>query len=389
MNSQVMLRKNLIRRYKDRKGAVLVLAAVMMFMLLAFLAFTVDTGFLASSEAEMARSADAAAIAGCWKMYDGMVAGNSIDDYEEAIRNEAAAFASNNHITNKPPQLSVDDCDNEDVEIGYLPSMTSNSIDDCDEDLPFMGVRVTVRRTAQRNGEIPYFFGRIFGNTGRPMTAKATAVMAQNISGFKSPGEGDSDLPILPIALDMDTWEDIGSSSNDNFKVDLVTGAVTSGSDGFPEVNLYPQGNGSPGNRGTVDIGGSNNSTADIARQIVHGISSADLAALDMPLHFNSGVLKLNGDTGISAGVNDELASIIGKTRVIPVFSNVSCNGNNAQYTIVKWVGVRILAVQLTGPMSQKKLVVQPAPIIARNTVVSTSSSSKSEYVFSPVTLVQ
>ena len=43
------------------------------------------------------------------------------------------------------------------------------------------------------------------------------------------------------------------------------------------------------------------------------------------------GKLYLNGDTGISAGVKDELASIKGQPRIIPIFSTVSGNGNNAQ----------------------------------------------------------
>ncbi len=94
---------------------------------------------------------------------------------------------------------------------------------------------------------------------------------------------------------------------------------------------MFPQGTGSPGNRGTVDIGSSNNSTADIARQIVHGISPSDFAQLGGKLEFDdSGKLYLNGDTGISAGVKDELASIMGQPRIIPIFSTVSGNGNNA-----------------------------------------------------------
>ena len=39
------------------------------------------------------------------------------------------------------------------------------------------------------------------------------------------------------------------------------------------------------------------------------------------------GELDLNGDTGISAGVKDELAAIIGEPRVIPVFSQVDRTG--------------------------------------------------------------
>ena len=155
-------------------------------------------------------------------------------------------------------------------------------------------------------------------------------------------------------------------------------------------MNLYPQGTGSPGNRGTVDIGGANNSTADIARQIVHGISASDIQALGKQLNFGvNGSMTLNGDTGISAGVKDELASITGKPRIIPIFSNVSGNGNNATYTIVKWVGVRVMQVKLTGSMSTKSVTIQPSPIIARNFVISQTATSTSDYVYSPVILTQ
>ncbi len=163
-----------------------------------------------------------------------------------------------------------------------------------------------------------------------------------------------------------------------------------SGGDGIREVNLYPQGTGSPGNRGTVDIGGANNSTADIARQIVYGISQQDLIDLGKPLTLDSsGTLTLNGDTGISAGVKDELASIKGKTRIIPVFSTVSGNGNNAVYTIVQWVGVRILDVRLTGAMKSKQVIVQPAPIIVRNALPGDGTSQMSNGLYSPVLLVR
>jgi hypothetical protein len=155
------------------------------------------------------------------------------------------------------------------------------------------------------------------------------------------------------------------------------------------EVNLFPQGTGSPGNRGTVDIGSSNNSTADIARQIVYGISPADFSALGKPLQFDStGKLTLNGDTGISAGVKDKLNSIKGQPRVIPIFSAVSGNGNNAQYTIVKWQGVRIMNVQLTGSMSQKNVMIQVAPAQIKG-VVASGTTGASNSVFSPVVLVR
>ena len=86
--------------------------------------------------------------------------------------------------------------------------------------------------------------------------------------------------------------------------------------------------------------------------------------------------------------MKDELASIIGKPRIIPIFSSVSGNGNNAMYTIVKWQGIRIMAVKLTGSMSQKHVTIQVAPVVA-NGVIPATTSGTSKYVYSPVVLIK
>ncbi len=58
-------------------------------------------------------------------------------------------------------------------------------------------------------------------------------------------------------------------------------------------------------------------------------------------------------------------------------------------YTIVRWVGVRVLAVKLTGPMNGKHVMVQPAPMIVRNGVPGDASRQWSDAVYSPVVLVK
>ena len=211
-----------------------------------------------------------------------------------------------------------------------------------------------------------------------------------SFSGFEIPSDG-SNLGILPFALDEDTWNDLmAGNATDDYAYNAETGVVTAGHDGVKEVNLYPQGTGSPGNRGTVDIGSSNNSTADLSRQIRTGISASDMAY--MPggkLQFNSeGKLYLNGDTGISAGVKDDLASIIGQPKIIPIFRSVSGNGNNANYTIVKFVGVRINYVKLTGSMSSKAVIIQPAVVKVKGGIPSNAGVT-SDFVYSPVWIVR
>jgi hypothetical protein len=224
---------------------------------------------------------------------------------------------------------------------------------------------------------------------GQDLVAEATAGIVRDVKGFQTPAD-NSNLELLPFALDQETWNDLmaGNGSN-SWKWDEATGQIVPGSDAELEINLYPQGTGSPGNRGTVDIGSNNNSTADISRQIVHGVSPNDLAYHGGNLTFdNNGELFLNGDTGISAGVKDELASIKGQPRIIPVFSTVQGPGNNAQYTIVKWFGVRIMDVKLTGPMCKKHVTIQAAPITAKG-VVPGETSGTSDHVYSSVVLIK
>ena len=245
-----------------------------------------------------------------------------------------------------------------------------------------------MRRQSWSNGELPLFFGGLTGRDSQSLQTTATAAMFSQIIGFNEPESGES-IGILPIALDMPSWEAaVNGTSEDDYAFD--GGVVGDGSDGVFEANLYPKGTGSPGNRGTVDIGGANNSTNDLSRQVLHGISRQDLIDLGKPLKFDAnGELELNGDTGISAGIKDELAALIGKTRIIPIFTRVQGNGNNAQYTIVRFEGVRILDVKLTGPKSQKRVMIQPAKVIARGTIIDFSGTTYSSHLVTPVMLVE
>ena len=146
---------------------------------------------------------------------------------------------------------------------------------------------------------------------------------------------------------------------------------------------------GSLGNRGTVDIGHSGNSTNDIKRQILEGISPSDLAHHGGKLEFDeNGVMILNGDTGISAAVKTQLNIVKGKPRIIPIFVDAAGNGNNANYTINRFVGIRIMDVKLTGSMKSKRVVVQPA-IVSSLGAIQTTETSHTSFIFSPVGLVK
>ncbi len=375
---------------KRRKGAAIILAAFLMSVLVSILALSIDIGYIAASKAEASRTADAAALAGAWQILDSAQQNRDSCDLQDDVNSSALNMASLNAVCNAAPTLSVSG-QNTDVTLGYLASLNSSAAIVSNSDNPYRAVRVRVRKNQSSNGQVPLFFARFFGQTGRDLSVESTAATALQIKGFNSPATGAGGLNLLPFAIDQQTWNAMmEGGGSDNYRFNASGSSVTGGSDGVNEVNLYPQGTGSPGNRGTVDIGKANNSTADLSRQIVYGISQQDFTDLGKVLVLDgNGTMTLNGDTGISAGVKDELASIIGQTRIIPVFSSVTGNGNNATYTIVRWVGVRIMAVKLTGSMNSKYLIVQPAPVIARNAVAGDMSRVWSDSIYSPVVLVK
>lgn len=386
--------KRLQPRRHTRRGNVLILTALLLVFMVGIVAMAVDIGYLAVARTELQRTADAAAMAACWDLIDQGVLGTPVDLSAEiqTARETAAGYAALNLVCNSAPILNADEgnSDVSDVVIGQLvdPSAPDQDMIFTDPNL-YNAVQVTVRRTSDTNGEVPLFFGRVYGQQSKPLTATATAALLNNIGGFTVPS-GGGNLDLLPFALDEETWTNLlAGSGSDLWRYNEETGTVSSGADGIREMNLYPQGTGSPGNRGTVDIGSNNNSTADIARQILYGVTAEDLSYHGGSLQFDAdGFLYLNGDTGISAGVKDELTSIIGQPRILPVFRSVTNPGNNATYQIVSFVGVRILEVKLTGSISSKRVTIQPARVITKGALPATSGT-KSYAVYSPVWLVR
>lgn len=376
----------------QRRGVIAVLAALFTVVVVGMAAFAVDLGYMLSVREELQRTADSAAMAACWDYSQQLLNGADSDTAECSARLAATGFAGSNAVSTEAPDLhsNYSNSPTGDLVFGHVSDVYGANIQlDTSGANVFNAVRVKVRRDNSINGVAPYFFAKVFGRSGQSLEASATAAIVRDIRGFQATNSGQH-IDILPFALDLDTWNGwVAGYGEDNWTYNENSKTVSAGPDGKLEVNLYPQGTGSPGNRGTVDIGSSNNSTSDICRQILYGVNNEDLAHHGGALEFDeSGKLYLNGDTGVSAGCKDELAAIKGQPRCIPIFSEVNGPGNNAIYTIVKWYGIRIMDVKLTGPMNKKHVTIQAAPLVTSGVVPSTVAGGSS-YVYSPVVLLQ
>jgi hypothetical protein len=377
-----------------RRGYVAALVAIFLVTICGFVAFGVDMGLVFAAKGELQRTADAAALAAALELInEDRLRG---DTYQEAVfvaaRNSAASMAAQNPVRGSAPIVVP----GEDVTVGILAASDEiqNYGSPAEADL-VNAVEVTVRRDEERGGPINLFFGSLLGMESKSIQVEAAAAFDDNVVGFEVT-DPEQHAMLLPFALQVDYWNMLlaGTYSNgDNYSYNSATHSVGPGSDGILEINLYPGGGSGqlpPGNFGTIDIGPPNNSTADLERQILEGVNQDDLSYFGGSLQLNaSGEIPMSGDTGLSAGLKEELAEVKDKAdcRILPLFSTVSGNGENAMFTIVGFAGIRICHVKLVGSMGGKKLIIQPSFCMDASALP--GSGGVGQFVYTPPRLVR
>ncbi len=368
-----------------RRGAVAVYVAISMSVMLGLVALSVDMSMLYATKSEMQRAADAGAMSGAWRLLD-----------ESRIGSEAAAEYVNSMSRLAAIEIAAANTVLGDAPVVYEMSDLQLGVwDEVNNTLTWGGtgvfnaVAIDVHRDAAHNGSIAMMFATALGTDSTDLSVRAVAGFADSIVGFNVTEESGN-AQLLPFALHVDSWNALLSgaqTTGDHYSYDPDSGVVSSGSDGKLELNLYPGAGDTqlpPGNFGTVDIGSNSNSSNDIARQILYGVNESDLSYFGGQIEIP---INLNGDTGLSAGFKDELEDIKGMPRTIPIFDSVGGNGNNAQYHVIAWAGIRIVHVKLTGKMTSKQVIIQPAYVVDPSAV--SGSGGQSTYVYRPVQLVE
>jgi Flp pilus assembly protein TadG len=367
--------EGLHRRRAVRRGTTLVLAGVCFIIVLAMVALSVDLGYMAAAKAQLQNAADAAALSGSLELYDGQGFNTSASVTASNARGASISVAA----LNPAAGLGSVHLSASNIELGRRTWNQNGGHSDAWGTAPYNLIRVTARRdSSSSDGPIATFFARALGQSHVDVSAQAT-VVGHSAAGFQGTA------PVLPIAYDLPSWNlYLAGTGGDGDTRGWNGSQTTSISDGVPELNLYPNGNNQQpsGNRGTVDLGTQNNSTDDLNRQILGGLNEADLDEYGGELRLDNGPLTTTGDPGVSAGIEHSLGQIEGEVRCVPIFSTVTQSGNNANYTIVKFAGVRIMEVHLHG--TSKRLLVQPRPLVLTNAVASKNSSTSFDFVFVP-----
>ena len=324
------IQTRLSQKRASRRGAVAILAAILSVPMLAVVAFSIDYGYLLWHKAELQRAADAAALAAALDLQPSSDGSQDLDSVRSTVRRYA-----NLNISQGAAESGFDISD-ADIETGRYDTSTIYSSVSLLNSGTHDTVRVTLRRDAQSNSSVSLFFARVLGIDQADVTATATASLPQ-ATGLTV------GTAILPFAVPEDVWND---RDQDEIWSIYSDGKIYDGNGGLV-----------PGNFGTVDIGNSNNSTADLRDQILNGLRQSDLDALyddgriPQSTHINASVaFWANADPGLSSGIKSAIEAAHGQTRLIPIYDTQNNgNGNNFEYHITMWGVVEIVDSQFQG----------------------------------------
>jgi Flp pilus assembly protein TadG len=201
-----MLRADCRCKRPRRRGAVVVLAAVIMSVMVGMLAFAVDIGYIELSRTQLQAAADSSALAGA----------ASVNLSRADMETVAKRFADANMVAGRKVQLQSRDIEYGTWDAGartFTPSPT-----------PSNAVRVTVRTDDDTGGKTKLFFARIFNVDSLRQQASAVATVNPRDICF---------VVDLSGSMNDDTQPDNTAGINSNF---ASHGYPTIGSDLLNQV---------------------------------------------------------------------------------------------------------------------------------------------------------
>lgn len=393
---------------KRRKAVVLIVIALMLPFLLGYCAFAIDLGYIIVVQTQLQTSADAAALAAAGQMIDVRSAfyvnnpdffqdtdndgrydtwGVLPDDFFLTARVTARDYVYANPAGGVALDLDMNLTNDVSGDLVFGRFVGPDQPLDTSDPVRFNSVRVTVRRDDTLNGDIPLFFGRLMGWRQQALTAVAQASYKDSVTGVAAPPPGEKSS-LMPFAISKEAWDAMmqmwrNGTTDDQYSYNESSDTVSAGSDGIPEINMFPGGGQTStedltlgvghvqitsGNFGTLEIGGGSSSTSRLVDQVLNGPTEADFNYHGGSLDFNNGPFNLNADPGISAGMESALEQIVGgETRTIFLYDRVGGRGSTTIYRLVDIVSIRVLTVELNG--GTKAIWVQPAPEFAPGAV--------------------
>jgi len=360
---------------KRRSGAIAPLTALLLIPLVGMMGYAIDVGYMTAVKQELQNAADAAALAGAQQLqqlyvqYYAPGQTNQLLLYTKATTNvqtcDCPTFAAEQFAAyNKAGGVSVTVPDS-DVTFSYWDG-TNPSLSASYPTFFPNTVTVVTRRDNTANGPLGLFFGTLLGMGSIELTATASAtIYAGDVSSLQViPGV---DAHILPVALDVNVWKQF-------YQTGLSPdGLLHLGTNGLPQLQVYPNPGNAPGNFGLLDVGIPSNSTPAFRNWIDDGSTPNDIQYL-----LNNSLLPVapnnpkywKGGPGLKSTLQSNFYAQMGKPNLIPLFVPVndgtngqpyqaaSGQGSGAYYSIIGFVGITIS--QADGSGNNMNISIQP-----------------------------
>ncbi len=158
---------------QKRRGAILVLTAVMMVVLLGFVAMTIDVGFIQLTKTQLQAAADAGALAGALEL-------SGIEEPATVRANATAAILETAALHKNGNQSTVTVDPSTDITFGRMSwnsSLNKFKIDWGDSFVPYNVIKVRAMRISSVGGDnrLPLFIAPVLGSRHADVGAEAIA----------------------------------------------------------------------------------------------------------------------------------------------------------------------------------------------------------------------
>lgn len=224
-----------------RLGSILVMATAVLILILGFVVFSVDVGYIALTKGQMQNAVDAAALAAVQELDPNLDTDEVMANARQVAKDISALHRAGDHA-NVSIDGNLGDVEfgrrNFDLQTGqYNYEWGPNAT-------PFNAVKVTARRSTVFNDEgdleednqLPLFFGRVLGSNGATIQTSAIATFQPRdimlVLDYSGSMNDDSELKSIGALGQQavedniyEIWEDLGSPTYGNmgFTPDWVT----------------------------------------------------------------------------------------------------------------------------------------------------------------------
>ena len=303
---------------RDERGAVAVMVAVVMVLLLSMAAFALDTGNGWQTRRHLITATDAAALA-------------AAETY--AQDGNGCVGIPSSFVTANASSASVTGC--------QLTTLGAGA------------AYVTVNATTP----LQFTFAGILGIGDRVVHSSTTAAYGQplGVTGLRP-------LGLCNGSAGYTQW--LASGMANPFTVTINYGKNAPGDCG---ANV-------PGNWGVLDFDGGNNSNNDTKNWIANGYPGLVTAPGVSP--GSPGAFSNSLGSALDTLVSTQ------QVFQLPVFDTASGNGNNAQFHITGFVSVKLIAYQATGAAANRWLRVQFVSHVAQGTCCAHGTDTGTRVVF-------